>query len=134
MPFSRRTTPTVTLRQPWAALVARGAKPIATRHSRFRGLVGEPIFIHAGRVCDRAARSIAALYIDERELSEFETGATIATASVADAHPLSTTGERDALIKCSSPRFGLVLTDIQPLVSPVPAKGPLGVWYLERAA
>ena len=142
MPFSRvrlnsihLVSPVITLKQPWASLISMGHKTIETRtHRRFAGLVGQRIYIHAGLADDRSAHAIAAAYIGERELSEVVHGAIIATAFVSAARELTVADEPYALIECATPRFGLFLTDVTPIIIPIQAKGHLGVWYLESAA
>ena len=134
MSFVVSTTPIITIKQPWAALVATGAKTIETRtHSRFSGLCGKRIYIHAGLGHDRAGDGVAAQHLTREQLSTLTHGAIIATAMVAETRPLNTSDERNALVECSTPRFGLILTDVTPIV-PIPAKGKLGIWYLGDAA
>jgi hypothetical protein len=124
--------PVITLRQPWAALVALGHKTIETRsHNRFKCLVGKRIAIHAGQGYDRAGKDVAAQHMTQRQLSALDSGAIIATAYVSDARDLHARDERQALIECSTPRFGLILTNIQ-RIKPIAAKGKLGIWYPSR--
>jgi hypothetical protein len=82
-------------------------------------------------VYDRAADAIASSLLKGLTIY-IESGAIIATAFVSDARDLTTSDERDALIECTTVRFGLILTDIIP-IEPIPARGRLGIWYLGGA-
>jgi hypothetical protein len=127
-------TPTITIKQPWAQLIVAGHKTIETRtHSRFGGLQGQRIYIHAGRGYDPTGTDIATRYLTADQLSTLTTGAIIATAYVSEARELTEQDEANALIECQTPRYGLVLSDITP-IEPIPAKGKQGVWYLPEAA
>jgi hypothetical protein len=50
----------ISLWQPWASLIACGAKPFETRHwAPPAGLIGQTIAIHAAKKIDKAARQFA---------------------------------------------------------------------------
>jgi ASCH domain len=50
----------ISLWQPWASLIACGAKPFETRHwAPPRELIGQPIAIHAAKKVDKDAASFA---------------------------------------------------------------------------
>jgi len=117
------------LLQPWAHLVAVGAKQLETRtwQTTYRG----PLAIGASRSYDRAGAS------DLRRRSfqfpprcELAYGAVIATAVLREIMPYTaalvpqglfpfTPGER---------RFAWMLEDVKMLEQPVPVKGRLGLF------
>lgn len=144
----------LSLTQPWATLVAIGAKRIETRSwsTHYRG----PIAIHASKGFPRDCRDLCATQPFLRELTrvglsmpELPLGAVVATARLAyvfltgDAlnyqdrsrtvrGPSGLTYEmtpQEITFGDYSPgRFGWVLTDVVRLPSPIPAKGSLGLW------
>jgi hypothetical protein len=116
----------LTVRQPWAELIASGAKPVENRTRPFhhRG----PLAIHAGRQSDPCAvrlpfvrAALAAAGADQ------VFGAVIALADLIDCHP-------DA--GCCRP-WGepgvhhLVLANVRRLPTPVLARGQLGLWAID---
>lgn len=131
----------LSLTQPWATLVAAGAKTIETRswQARYRG----PLAIHAAKgfppearaVCRRAGFYFALEAAGIRSWEELPTGVIVATCRLVDVKP--TTGapwvfdlpamER-AFGDYSPGRFGWFLEDVQALAEPVPAKGAQGLW------
>jgi hypothetical protein len=66
------------------------------------------------------------------QLGRITSGAVIASAHVADARPLTSDDEARALIECVTSRYGLILADVRPVEPPIPARGSLGIWYLEK--
>jgi hypothetical protein len=144
----------LSLSEPWATLVAIGAKRIETRSwsTRFRGLVA----IHASAKIDRWARQCA--YHDEPFRSVlgragiiptqewgmvpegFRPGHILAVARLIDCFP-SRSPELEALLEeadSSYPheqafgnydagRYGFVLTDVRRLAAPLAHKGGLGL-------
>mgnify|MGYP006320865015 FL=1 len=130
---------TLSLLQPWATLVAIGAKQIETRSwaTSYRG----PVAIHASLGFPRSARNLcfeepfcdalqAAGYLDVLDLPR---GVIIATATIEAIVPM-----RELVAMPTEPersfgdyapgRFAWFLGDINPLVVPIPAKGKLGLW------
>jgi hypothetical protein len=139
--------PIITLWQPWAQWVALGWKSVETRtHNRFKGLVGKDILIHAGMSLDSHAydaaknflahEKMAQTFNQDGDYSDFRndkvSGKIIAKAHVAHFRELyaETVDESFALIECATNRWGLFLTNIQPLDPFVPAQGKQGIWYL----
>lgn len=141
----------VTLTQPWASLVAIGAKTIETRSwpTPYRG----PLAIHAARSMPRLARTIAErhrelLGVDPDELPRGDIIAVcelLDVISTEDVMPLpeidfgwrrSThtigvvhAGQRQLMLGDFSPRrFAWLLADVKRLKRPVPARGRLGLW------
>jgi hypothetical protein len=135
----------ITLTQPWATLVAIGAKRIETRtwSTNYRG----PLAIHAAKGFPRDAIELA---LEEpfrstlaragvKRLDDLPRGAVVATARLVECR--STTPDmidgswvaglsdlEDAFGDYSPGRYGWVLADVEPLAEPVPARGALGLW------
>ncbi len=144
----------ITLTQPWATLVAIGAKRIETRSWRtpHRGLIA----IHAAKSWTAADQEFAVdLQIDgilpvpdDRSrwaLQPLPLGAVIAVAGLADVHhvevlwPPTTQSEFERrhwpltelearLGDYSAGRFAWLLEDAEALPVPIPARGALGLW------
>lgn len=129
----------LSLLQPWATLIAIGAKQIETRSwcTPYRG----PLAIHASKAFHR----------DDQELCEFEPfasvlasaglkpadlprGAVIATCRLVACRQIPTqlpatfSKQEEAFGNYAPGRWGWVLRDVQPLPEPVPATGSLGLW------
>ncbi len=150
----------LTLTQPWATLVAIGAKRIETRSWRptYRG----PLAIHAAKRFPGEARALcrnnpfhAALhsagYASETYSGDLPLGFVIATCNLVECvpaayvagsmagyqkpiftlHPELDTEEERAFGDYSTGRFAWILEDVQPLPEPIPAKGKLGLWEWE---
>lgn len=128
----------ITVRQPWAWLIAEGLKPVENRDhpaiiGQARKLVGQRIAIHAG-VKGADAWTVAAAIRDvtveqATEIAD-QCGHIIATARVVgiiergEVHPLNAHPLR------TNDRFALVLDDVRKLPTPIEAKGKLGLWPL----
>jgi hypothetical protein len=121
----------ITIRQPWASLIAAGIKDVEnrTQNWRYRGRLA----IHASQSVDRGAgadpRVLAATHPELRPWLTHR-GHIVAVATLTDCHPAhegccgSTWGNH-------APRtFHLVLGDIIRLERPVYASGFLGLWDL----
>ena len=158
----------LTIRQPWASLIASGVKTIETRSWRtsYRG----PLAIHAGKH-NPGGGSVGDWHYGSQRLwwtadPAFKTGdpfrslplgAVVATCTLADVVPIQSWPEmqmgcesgiwvdgaagiinwftRPERIDDQLPfgdfapgRFAWLLTDIEPLPEPVPAKGRQGLW------
>jgi hypothetical protein len=137
----------LTVAQPWATLIAIGAKRIETRSwtIRHRG----PLAIHAARAFPRIARDLARTSPFAEALAAgrapllLPRGVVIATCTLVDVLPCTTrnlvpaTGsliaahaaEHDHEFGDFTPgRFAWLLADVHPLPEPVPARGRLGLW------
>jgi activating signal cointegrator 1 len=146
----------LTLTQPWATLVAIGAKRIETRSwsTAYRG----PIAIHAAKGWPRICRDLVFKPPFDQVLIKYmgtgmnvlsvigiqnlPVGAILATANIVDCVPTNL----DALSRLVHPpigsvneheyefgdysigRFAWILSDIRALKTPVPCKGALGLW------
>lgn len=122
----------LTVKQPWASLIACGIKTVENRTWpipatwRDRG----QLLIHAGVGFDRMAllRPEVRIELEAQSRPEWElpAGAVVAIAGKADCHE----AEPDC---CTSPYaasdgWHWTLADVRQLPDPVPAKGRLGLW------
>lgn len=132
---------TLTLTQPWASLVAFGAKQIETRSwgTEYRGRIA----IHAAKSFPLWARDTCRLALFDRTLQEHDVfswhqlpvAAVVATATLVDCKvidmftqlPDEDSHER-AFGTFERGRFMWLLDDIVALPQPVPARGALGLW------
>ncbi len=134
----------LTLTQPWASLVAIGAKRIETRSwaTSYRG----PLAIHAAKCFPRDAQDFARSrmvldlmrpYVKDNEpyIKQFPRGLVLATAWLIDCtgtwnvrNVRTLTEQEEALGNYEEGRFGFLLGDVLALKVPVPAKGALGLW------
>lgn len=120
----------LTIRQPWAQLIASGAKDIENRtwSTNYRGL----IVIHASAslnrsdvidACDHMGCFIPKFSrrIFAEEAKTYPLGAALAVAELTDVVTAS-----------DSPWFfgpyGFVLQNVKRFATPVPTKGALGLW------
>lgn len=144
----------LTLTQPWATLVAIGAKQIETRSWRtpYRGVLA----IHAAKLFPRWAKDTCndPGFAVELGAEPLPVGAIIATCRLIDCIPtreLQTNRviEVDYLAGCadfylddderlfgdySLGRWGWLLADIRRLHNPIPTKGSLGLWEWDDSA
>lgn len=147
----------LTLTQPWATLVAIGAKRIETRSWRtsYRGRLA----IHAAKgfpkwareftvepVCYEAVRfHCSRLGIDERfnGFPAYPVGAVIATCSLVNCVPVEEVDSASGLFSVtleplteqerafgdySEGRYAWILEDVRRLPQPISAKGALSLW------
>ena len=137
----------LTLMQPWATLIAIGAKRIETRSwsTQHRG----PLAIHASA---RFPRNLKALCCDHPQImdallnahpgrnilqivKELPLGKVICTCELLAVKPTSyildvpaVTSNEYAFGNYESGRYMWFLNNVKSLQEPVPAKGMLGVW------
>jgi len=99
----------LSLRQPWASLIADGRKTIETRtwRTRYRG----PLAIHASA----------------RPYEDLPTGGIVAVALLYGCRPMETTDEYAACIALFDGAYAWLLANVEP-VPLVPCKGRLGLW------
>lgn len=141
----------LTLTQPWATLVANGAKRIETRSwgTAYRG----PLLIHAAKGFPVDARDLVSDPLWRRHLRvdswrDLPVGAAIATARLTgcvstndsrirarfqftdyENHTPRTPDQLDAEFGNFGPdRFAWFLEDVKPLATPIPMKGALQLW------
>lgn len=150
----------ITIREPWATLVAIGAKQIETRSwpTNYRG----PIAIHAskkitsrevdlatnldhpiGRAIQKAGVQIFwqpdVIGATHQAFSETR-GCVIATATISDCIQFTQENVRTLCAVYGAHeldfgdltvgRYGFILSRVQRLDTPIPAKGQLGLWDL----
>lgn len=131
-------TRALTVRQPWAELIASGTKPVENRRKPFqhRGRLA----IHAGRSWaskaewnPRVVDALAPGYdppLEEgyaREVLHMQFGVVIAVAELVDCHL-----DVGCCLPWGEPGMQhLVLTDVRRLAVPMPATGQLGMWHVE---
>ena len=132
----------ISLLQPWATLVAIGAKQIETRSwaTKYRG----PLAIHASKGFKKELRDLcwtepfmSTLLKSEYKmlLHRLPFGAIIATCNLIDVVPINadfTQGLSKHEIAfgdySGQGRFAWILEDVKHLPEPIPAKGQLGLW------
>lgn len=128
----------ITLTQPWATLVAIGAKRTETRSwsTRYRG----PLAIHAAKGW---TSDVVHVFFSEpyrKVLSDagynlfslLPRGVIVATCVLRDCVPTSKFQGEDFLDSAfgdfTSGRFAWLLGDVKPLDEPIIARGALGLW------
>lgn len=141
----------LSLTQPWATLIAIGAKRIETRSWRpggyqaARARLGEPetIAIHAARAFPFGARTLCATEPFESRLNAagycvfpddtLPIGAIVAVAEIADVcrteQLVSRLSEDELAFGDYSPgRWGWLLANVRRVEPPVACRGALGLW------
>lgn len=132
----------ISLTQPWAELVARGAKKIETRSwsTTYRG----PLAIQAAKGWTLDDKRLLAVFPFNEALGKppiFTTktmplGAVVALVDLVDVKPmtpefLASVGEPERSFGGYSPeRFGWILERPRRLATPIPVRGMLGVFEL----
>ncbi len=151
----------LTLTQPWATLVAIGAKRIETRSwpTKYRGKLA----IHSSSRWTKAERMLVYEYpFDEVLIEHFAhkdpgfwdvltlqylpLGSILATANLVDCiptdqvpdillHPLISdpTAHEEEFGDYESGRYAWILDDVRVLKDPIPCKGSLGLWEVPSA-
>ena len=137
----------LTLTQPWATLVAIGAKRIETRSWRtaYRG----PLAIHAAKSWPREALAFASsqacseAFKSRGAMYWFARGSVVATCNLVECLPMQASGclpgifddcpeldtpEERAFGDYSAGRWAWILEEVKSLDHPIPAKGALGLW------
>lgn len=128
----------LTIRQPWATLIALGEKQFETRSWRtaYRG----DLAIHAGLRIDKAACGLepykSVLARHGLTADDLTTGAIIATGRLTGCYEVTSGmaeenwpgGNEFAFGDYSEGRFAWKLQDVRPLEQPIPAKGRLSFW------
>jgi len=134
---------TISVRNPWALWISWGWKSVVTRTRKdFRSLVGKRIAIHAGKLLDPKAFSLAdpclltyqkertlidmklAMSQHRRKITDPRFGSVICTAFAEKHRILTVADEPLALCDCAG-LWGLFLRDVQVLSKPIPWQGRL---------
>lgn len=141
---------TLTITQPWASLIAIGAKQIETRSwgARHRG----PLAVHAGAGLGPVGgqRGLAALLLTEpfrsvlsqagiRDSRELPRGCIVAVGDLVAVFPAGAVDDRGIPLSAqerafgnyTAGRYGWRLENVCRLVNPIPARGALGLWEWE---
>ena len=116
----------LTIKQPWAHLIAIGHKTIETRTwpTGYRG----PLAIHAGLSVDPIGESsLASRRPDLVPAHGFPVGVIVAVADLADCRLLTEADQDAACCRCVN-LHGFILADVRRLSKPIPARGRLGLW------
>ncbi|WP_213623448.1 ASCH domain-containing protein [Paenibacillus sp. J53TS2] len=138
----------ITIRQPWATLIAIGAKRLETRSWRtnYRGELG----IHAGKHMDRKAcetEPIRSLLLAHGYSSteQLPVGAIVAVCRLNDClsvlsnngetawlgggeRQLEAVGQEYRFGDFAPGRYAWELAELRPLLEPIPALGKQGLW------
>lgn len=134
--------PCISLWQPWASLVACGAKTVETRSwAPPSALIGGRLGIHAAASTKglAAMREDPSLYEAILQLRmpdlpaphRLPRGALLATAVLEAVVPVERL-HPDPFGDYSPGRCGWLLSDVRPLTSPIPARGRQRIWYHDR--
>lgn len=113
----------LTVRQPWASLIASGAKRIENRTWRPpAALMGQRIAIHAGAGWDKRGEGFT-----PARKGELPQSRVVCTAVI------------DRVVEASDDPFwigplGWVLRDVQPVDDATPTRGSLGLWPLSSTS
>lgn len=140
----------LTITQPWASLIAMGAKQIETRgwSTRYRG----PLAIHAGAGLGPVGgrRGLAALLLEEpfrsalaeagiHDSRDLPLGCIVAIGDLVAVFPAGAVDDRGlplgtlerAFGNFSAGRYGWRLENVRRLAKPLPTHGALGLWKWE---
>lgn len=133
----------ITLIQPWATLVAIGAKKIETRSwaTDYRG----PLAIHAAKGFPVAARAVCTENYTIRwhlrqariDVDELPRGVIVAVCRLVDCRRIRGKVDEPRYSEVcfgdyTPGRYAWVLEDVRPVIPPIPAKGALGLWEWEQ--
>ena len=118
-----------TTHQPWASLIAEGAKEYETRSwgTNYRG----PVAIHAGKREPRIAELPGG--ISWKWTRDQPLGAIVAIATLTDCvhtNWLDVSSEERAVGDWSPWRYAWKLEDVKALPEPIPCRGYQGLWHV----
>lgn len=134
----------LTIRQPWATLIALGEKQFETRswQTKFRGQIA----IHAGKSIDKEACEFPEIkkVINEHGINSYKdlpTGSVIATANITGCYKViedygNSAYTNGPVIRSyeypfgnyTEGRYAWKLDSVKPLKEPIQAKGQLSLW------
>ena len=138
----------LSLTQPWATLVAIGAKTIETRSwaTRYRG----PLAIHAAKGLGSIGGPLGLMALCRTEpfhcclvaagytgTSQLPFGAIVAVCTLDDCFQFTSestanlSAQELAFGDYTPGRYGFRLSNIRQLDAPIPARGSLGLWNYE---
>lgn len=136
----------ITIKQPWATLIALGEKQFETRSwkTKYRG----PLAIHAGKSVDKEAceemwiKDVLAEY-GIKSWKQLPTGVILATTELKECYEVELNFCDNAVCLKDGPtlnglevkfgyydegRYAWHLTNLEVLTDPIPAKGQLSLW------
>lgn len=139
----------LTIKQPWASLIALGEKKFETRgwKTDHKG----PIAIHAGKTINKEAYEDFAPILKKHGLTSADnliTGKIIAIANLVECHKVISEDQVDDIAITTGPqisgleywlgdfsanRYAWELNAVKHLPKPIPAKGQLSLWEWEGA-
>ena len=141
----------ITIKQPWATLIALGLKKFETRswRTKYRG----PLAIHAGKSVDKEA--CEEMWIKEvlaehgiTSWKQLPIGVVLATTELKECYAVEMNFCNDAVCLKEGPtlnglevkfgyydegRYAWLLSDVQ-VIEPVPAKGQLSLWNWDEGS
>lgn len=114
----------LSIKQPWAELIASGVKTIETRTwaTKYRG----PLLICSG-LCVDATAHFASI-----DLSKLEYGMAVASADLVGCRPMAHEDESDAKCEWTDGRFAWVLQNVHRIEVPFAVRGQLGLFNVEN--
>lgn len=122
----------LSIRQPWAWLIANGYKKIENRNWKYQPKLRGPIAIHAAKGCTKTEYEDAVLFVDCIDpsinvppLNELERGGIVATCNLTGC----VTESKDEWYMGG---LGLLLDDIKP-IDFMEVKGQLGFFDVDLA-
>lgn len=140
----------ITIKQPWASLIALGEKQFETRswQTKHRG----PIAIHAGKSVDKESYEYFSNILAAHgihSLKDLPTGVIVATCDLVECHQIMKDNYENSIAVThkdeyidgkeywfgdySVGRFAWQLSNLQVLPVPVPAKGQLSLWNWDES-
>lgn len=127
----------ISLWRPWAEWIVLGYKTIETRrHTRFRGLCGQVVAIHATEKWDEAGYQAAKRWLTPEQIANTEKlrgklpGRVIGSVFFDRCNWCRIEDEPGALIECTTLRFGHFLKHPH-RIEPFEAKGRQGIFTVE---
>lgn len=126
----------LSIRPPWAQLIAEGLKPIENRlwPTTWRGRLA----IHASKRWDRASAANRlvreAFGVRLLDPDAFTYGAVIATCTLVDVHLAKPCCEPWGQNPPGGRMYHWVIEDVRLLAEPVPARGHLSLWDIDLEA
>lgn len=140
----------ITIKQPWATLIALGEKQFETRswQTKYRGLTA----IHAGKSIDKEAckdMAIANTLMKHgiKSYKDLPTGAVLATANLLECHKVLSSNFITPMAQTTGPvitnsefwfgdytvgRYAWELSNVEVLQEPIKSKGQLSLWDWEK--
>src|SRR5206468_750434 len=114
-----KTIRALSVRQPWASMIAEGKKTIEVRTwwTHYRG----PLAIVAGLTRDRGG-------IELHGYDDAPRGVLIAIAELVDVRPMTVDDDEAAGVRCKKGAYAWVLRDVAALVPPPPCRGAQGLF------